>query len=733
MYILAISVLSCILVGSLVITRGLRDRKTVIYGLLTLSLLTLCVMNSLAVMLKEDQIIYVRGVMASTTVGMYLIYVLIMELKERRKKIKYHKTKLFYATALMFVVDFTDLLFTGVIPGEPPKPIPNVGIIFFFGLYIATLVMGIRQLRKDISHATSINERRRYSLLIAGIVPIVFLAPLTSFVMPNYLGINQFVVATPLYVFIFVTLVGYAIVRHGLFDVRRAVVRTVTYALSLFTLAVIYYAMAYVISMTFFKGQSTEEVSLSPVNIFLAIALSFIFQPIKRFFDRITNSIFYRDNYKSEDFFARLSMLLTSTTDLRGLLVRASQEIAKTFKSEQAFFFLHYTNGRDHHMSAGTPGHSSLPLYDAKMLDEYTAVTFENIFVTELMPENSSVRRMLISHKIALVMPLRQGEKISGYVILGEHLTGNYTKRDLNVLATISNELIIAIQNALSLHEVKELNATLQQRIDVATKELRSSNAQLKHLDEVKDEFISMASHQLRTPLTSVKGYISMVLEGDTGEISKQQRELLLEAFKSSERMVGLIADFLNVSRLQTGKFVIEKVPFDLKQIVKEEVSDLQMIAKGHKIKLQLKVMGAGNFPVVADESKLRQVIMNFIDNAVYYSHPNSTITVNLVKQEDRVELSVVDTGIGVPDDEQARLFRKFYRAKNARKQRPDGTGVGLYLARRVVMAHSGSIIFSSKEGKGSTFGFVLPLGSDKDTDDTNDRQDDTRGDTADD
>lgn len=135
---------------------------------------------------------------------------------------------------------------------------------------------------------------------------------------------------------------------------------------------------------------------------------------------------------------------------------------------------------------------------------------------------------------------------------MGEHLSGNYTKRDLNVLSTINNELIIAIQNAVSLHEVWELNATLQQRINVATKELRSSNAQPRPFDEVKDEFMSMASHQLRTPLTSVKGYISMVLEGDAGKISTQQQKLLVEAYKSSERMVGLIADFLNVSRLQT-------------------------------------------------------------------------------------------------------------------------------------------------------------------------------------
>jgi signal transduction histidine kinase len=231
----------------------------------------------------------------------------------------------------------------------------------------------------------------------------------------------------------------------------------------------------------------------------------------------------------------------------------------------------------------------------------------------------------------------------------------------------------------------------------------------LKHLDEVKDEFMSMASHQLRTPLTSVKGYISMVLEGDAGKVTPQQDKLLTEAFKSSERMVRLIADFLNVSRLQTGKFSIEKAPMDIKEIVRQEVENLDFIARTHNQKIR-SIITHDALPLRADESKVRQVIMNLIDNAIYYSHPHTTIVVRLEKVGDTAAFTVTDTGIGVPESEQHKLFGKFCRARNARKQRPDGTGVGLYLARRVVTGHGGSIIFSSKEGKGSTFGFKLPL-----------------------
>jgi signal transduction histidine kinase len=218
-----------------------------------------------------------------------------------------------------------------------------------------------------------------------------------------------------------------------------------------------------------------------------------------------------------------------------------------------------------------------------------------------------------------------------------------------------------------------------------------------------------MASHQLRTPLTSVKGYISMVLEGDAGKISRSQRQLLQEAFTSSERMVHLIGDFLNVSRLQTGKFMVDQREADLAEITQQEVANMSQIAVSHSIKIVYK--RPARFPVLyLDEGKIRQVIMNFIDNAIYYSPDATSVTVTLVVEDGDVVLRVIDKGMGVPEEAKQKLFTKFFRAENARKQRPDGTGVGLFLAKKVIDGHGGSIVFESTVGKGSTFGFRLPV-----------------------
>jgi len=214
-----------------------------------------------------------------------------------------------------------------------------------------------------------------------------------------------------------------------------------------------------------------------------------------------------------------------------------------------------------------------------------------------------------------------------------------------------------------------------------------------------------MASHQLRTPLTSIKGYTSMVLEGDAGKISPLQRKLLNQAFTSSQRMVYLISDLLNVSRLRTGKFVIEPVPTDLAQVVKDEVDQLVETAKGRS--LELTYRRPEHFPVyLLDETKLRQVIMNFIDNAIYYTPSGGHIVVSLVDKPQSVEFTVSDDGIGVPKADQHHLFSKFYRAHNAKQARPDGTGLGLFMAKKVVLAQGGATIFHSQPGQGSTFGF---------------------------
>ena len=314
------------------------------------------------------------------------------------------------------------------------------------------------------------------------------------------------------------------------------------------------------------------------------------------------------------------------------------------------------------------------------------------------------------SYGIASILPLCVAGQRIGYLVVGERRDGHEIRsKELELFDVLARNLSVALLNMFRLDEIRRLAGNLEKEVDEATRQLRQSNKRLQALDATKDEFVSMASHQLRTPLTSVKGYLSMVLEGDAGEITQTQRQLLEEAFRSSERMVRLVSDFLNVSRLQTGKFVINRTAVDLSQLVAEEVANVDQVANTHKIKVSYR--RPARFPILyLDDTKIRQVIMNFIDNAIYYSPDANVVKVRLSVEDGEAVLRVIDKGIGVPISAKKKLGTKFFRGDNARRQRPDGTGIGLFLAKKVIEGHGGTMIFESELDKGSTFGFRLPI-----------------------
>lgn len=709
LYSLILSMIACLAVASLVVFQNIRDAKVRLYGLLTIAMVILSVCNYLAIEMTTDQLFYVRAVMCSSTTSAYLIYLLVSHLKDKSTLQVYMRSPLLYTAIIVATLDWTPVVFSGVIPGSPPTPIAGPAILLFFAHFTLMMILSIRLLYKGIIEG-NVQQKKQNRLLIIGTIPMLVLAPLTSFILPNVFGVNQFVALTPLYAVVFVLSVGYAIVRHGLFDVKAAVVRTVAYALSLFTLALVYYALVYIVSSTIFKGKSVQGVSGSPANIAIALVLAFIFQPVKHFFDHITDHVFFRDRYNVEELISRIGKVLTSTTKLRQLLELTSNELRLALKSSYVVFVVYREDKKYSPLGDG-----KFPLFteaEYEQLHRFVrtingkVVTIDEALRLGNRTEYGRMLHLLQRRHVSLIVPLDGGVS---YLLLGDALSAGYAKRDVRMLTSISDELVIAIQNAHSVQEVRELNDGLQRSIDRATKELRDSNNQLIEMDATKDEFVSMASHQLRTPLTSVKGYISMVLEGDVGEITKDQRQLLEEAFTSSERMVHLIGDFLNVSRLQTGKFIIDTHVCDLAKVIEQEVEGMRQIASTHKIKITYKM--PARFPqLYLDENKIRQVIMNFIDNAIYYSPDSKEIKVTLNVEDGDAVFCVIDKGMGVPLAVQKKLFTKFFRAENARRQRPDGTGIGLFLSRKVIDGHSGRLIFESTEGKGSTFGFRLPI-----------------------
>jgi signal transduction histidine kinase len=321
---------------------------------------------------------------------------------------------------------------------------------------------------------------------------------------------------------------------------------------------------------------------------------------------------------------------------------------------------------------------------------------------------------VLKKHKITICLELKTSEGFLGYILFGDKQSGQiYNEVDKKTLTIVAGELSIALENANAFLEISNFNTTLQHKVDSATSNLKQANLQLKELDEAKDEFISMASHQLRTPLTTVKGYVSMLDEGDFGKLTKEQQQTIVLVLDGSNRMARLIDDLLNISRMEAGKFYIDAQKLDLYKIVSEEFESLKNFAVTKKVHIAL-VKPKSEIPIMLlDENKTRQVVMNLIDNAINYSQPPSgggKAEITLEQVGKQIVFKVIDNGIGVPADQQPKLFTKMFRARNAKEVRPDGTGLGLYLVKRVIEDQGGKIIFKSKPGKGSEFGFSIPI-----------------------
>jgi signal transduction histidine kinase len=608
------------------------------------------------------------------------------------------------------VLTLTPLVVETAVPGEVGAQLTDGPLYIIYVIYILQgLVLLIVNLLVQAKRAKVSYQKNQVAIVLSGILLYAFFAILSNVILPLFMNNWSSSRFGPIFSLVLVGSVAYAVAKHKLFDIRWALARSISYAGAFLLFAGLYGVLVFGIVNLIFQLQLPIffQVIIAATTGISAIA----FPSFRKAFDNLTSKFFYKYDFDSQEFFKTFSRSIAVSTDLNKVLHDASSTIIQFLKVEYCLIYVG-------HREDGVVYQSKHQQKFSKAVQDKFIIALDSavkpiVVVDDLPHEQGALRQFFYAHQVAALVPLHAGgetQDIRAYIVLGPKQNGgSYNKKDIGVLESAANELSLALQNALRFEQIRDFNDTLKDRIEEATKELRATNSQLQRLDEAKDEFISMASHQLRTPLTSVKGYISMVLEGDAGKVAPTQKQLLDEAFASSERMVHLINDFLNVSRLQTGKFMLEQRPVDLTKIVRQEVESLQTTVKMHDLKL--KFHPPKYFPTLyIDEGKIRQVIMNFIDNAIYYSRENSTITVSLSVVDGDAVLEVHDTGIGVPKDEQAHLFGKFFRATNARKQRPDGTGVGLFLAKKVIVAHGGSMVFHSVEGEGSTFGFRLPV-----------------------
>jgi len=231
-----------------------------------------------------------------------------------------------------------------------------------------------------------------------------------------------------------------------------------------------------------------------------------------------------------------------------------------------------------------------------------------------------------------------------------------------------------------------------------------------KKVERLKTEFVSLSAHQLRTPLSAIKWTLRMLLDGDLGELSPEQREFLEKTYKSNERMIVLVNDLLDVTRIEEGRYIYKLVLADIEALTQFVISSRKEEFEKRKIKLKFKKPEKKLPEVEIDVERIKVVIQNLLENALRYTPVGGDVIVSLRHYKDRIEFSVKDTGMGIPVDQQSRIFTKFFRSPNAVRAETEGSGLGLFISKNIIEAHGGKIGFESEENKGSTFHFSIPL-----------------------
>lgn len=302
--------------------------------------------------------------------------------------------------------------------------------------------------------------------------------------------------------------------------------------------------------------------------------------------------------------------------------------------------------------------------------------------------------------KYVVAVPIISEDQIIGSIVYGiGKPKKEISRQEIAMMKALADQAGIVIRNLRLFEAIQKANA-----------ELEEANEHLRSLDEAKSEFISIASHQLRTPMTGIMGYLSMLTSGDFGKIDPKIGPILDGILDASKRMIRLINIFLNITKIEAGRFMLAKSSVKLEEIIETEFIELKKLADDKKLKLIFEKPKPLLPQVNIDRDKMADVVQNLVDNAIKYTDKGKVI-VTAEKTDHEVLVSVADDGRGINKDEVGKLFNKFMRGDGIARIHPDGSGLGLFIAKKIVEAHGGRIwVESEGEGKGSTFQFTIPI-----------------------
>ena len=627
----------------------------------------------------------------------------------------------YISAAILFVLNPTKFFVEDVYPRFIFNYTPRGGPLFFlFALHFWWLVsLATKVLYDSYKMSEGIRARQiRYILL----GEMGFLGGGSTFLYT--FGINIPPYTMILFVF-YPIVMTYAILRYRLMDIRAIIARTIAFGFIVAILISLYAIVTAIIAQFFENLVGTKSTIIAGVVLSLFIAAGY--RPLRRFIEQATDRFLFKKSYNPEVLLANVNRVTSSILDLQNLLKSIAKSLADAFQfekigvvllNEQRNLEIIYQEGFKPEVAQALTSFPNVTKILFQELKQNPGIQVIDEMKTrydngEFKPVSPELLEALHTNDVAIILPLTIKERLIGVIALGTKKSGDpYNNQDIGVLGIIAGQAAIAIENARLYEELKGFNVKLEAEVNRKTAALRQANLELRKLDQAKSDFISIASHQLRTPLTIIKGYISMMKEGNFGPVPAVIMKNLDKVYISNERLISLVENLLDISRIESGKQDFNWQSVQLEDLAQTVADNLKPAAKIKGLKLFFHRQKNLTPKVIADSNKVHEVMMNFTDNAIKYTEKGEiNVSLNYDDHKKMVTFCVKDTGRGLEKDVKSYLFKKFSRGKGSFRIHTEGVGLGLYVAKIIVDAHHGKV-WAESEGsdKGSRFCFSLPL-----------------------
>lgn len=658
----------------------------------------------------ESQLFWIRMVIFVASFIGPILFLLVHTFSQ--KEITLRKKYLFLIFAVILanaLASLTPLIFESIAYPQG-EPVPKVGrgfLIFVLNFPVMVSLSFGLLVRK---HFRAVKEEKtKLFYFLIGIVAtfslMVFLTVVSVAIFKTPIG----VFLGPITPVILVSFIAYAIVKHKFLDIQPIIARAVSFLFALILFAAIYAALIVLAVRQFIPIPLNTSALILLFALMLAGILSF--QPLERGMRKITDKFFFKGEYDKDELLAHLTRIMAETIDLGELAQKILQVLTAEMKISKGAFLV-----VDHHSiiaveEVGFSG-SRLQTPELERLYHKDSGSISSFIFEEL--EEGEIKNVFRRLDIALAVPVRVEKIEVAVLVFGPKRTGErYHSRDIEFLQVLAAEVGIAIQNAKSFSEIKKFSKELEKRVDERTAELQETQerelAKAKEVVRLKDEFVFLAAHELRTPVTAIRGFLELTEESQK-KFPRDIQNNLTAIAQASEHLNQLINDLLEIARSEGGVTIVNVGPCQFEPILREVLEETVALIRQKNIVVKIDIKPLP--PVLCDPAKLKEALLNLLGNAIKYNKDGGIIDISVWRhpEEPRFIFEIRDTGYGIPKDRQAHIFQKFFRAGTKGTGDVLGTGLGLFITRMLIEKMGGAITFSSVEQEGSTFAFTLPL-----------------------